>query len=334
MDQRTAKPAVTEEVAAAVGGSRSKALLALGIAVSAVCFWFVGRLFHVPRYAGFSGSLLAEPGWLVGLIVVSVTLLVAVLLATLIAGTIRFDAGLFCAAAGMVALSGRGGRMGDVLRGSAATTAGTPTVFVVLAVELVVLYAIVSIAWSVLWGLHKNGYLKADEFRDGVEDTDEPSIFKASALAMQIGVMTLVLLLLGQTDAKVQAVAAVSVSSFAGACAGYYLYPISPSPWLWIGPLFVGTAGYVLAYFGLGAGDDAWRSGQLAHALAPLARPLPLDYATAGPAAAILGYWMSRKWHRQRMTEAAVAATATPGAGTSGDGPAGASSGPGSASVG
>ena len=32
----------------------------------------------------------------------------------------------------------------------------------------------------------------------------------------------------------------------------------------------------------------------------PLARPLPLDYASMGPAGAMLGYWVSRSWHLER----------------------------------
>jgi hypothetical protein len=52
--------------------------------------------------------------------------------------------------------------------------------------------------------------------------------------------------------------------------------------------------------------DQALRNGVLQYPLAPLARPLPIDYATAGPAAALLGYWVSRRSHRQRVSEAAA----------------------------
>jgi hypothetical protein len=247
---------------------------------------------------------MAEPSPLVATLVVAAALLVSVLLATLIAGTVRFDAGLFCAALGMTALSIRGGHIGDVLR--QAGPSGSPVIFVHLALELVVLYALVALAWSVLWALHTGGHLKADEFRDGIEDTDEPLIFNISALAMQAGVMILGMMLLAQSDAKAQALAAVGISSFIGACAAYYMYPISASAWLWVGPMIVGIAGYIFAYLTLGHGDLLWKTGQLNFALAPLARPLPLDYATAGPAGAILGYWLSRRWHRQRLTESAA----------------------------
>jgi len=55
-----------------------------------------------------------------------------------------------------------------------------------------------------------------------------------------------------------------------------------------------------------------WKSGQGGGLLAPLARPLPLDYASLGTAGAILGYWTSRQWQRAKEleTEAAHAAGA------------------------
>src|SRR4051794_16392864 len=142
---------------AAAASRRSKSLLTVGVLVSMGCFGFASRTFHVPLAPRFDGSLLAQPAWIISVGVVAITLVVAVLLSTLIAGAVRFDAGLFCATAGMLALSGRCGRVGDVLRQSAGSA--EPRVLVVLAVELVSIYALVAVAWSVLWGLHQGGYL-------------------------------------------------------------------------------------------------------------------------------------------------------------------------------
>jgi hypothetical protein len=281
---------------------RTKAILVAGIAVAIGVFLFVSYKFQIPTYPHFGGSLLSDASPIITFIALGVGLIVAVLLATLVAGTLRFDAGLFCGVLGLSVISLRGGRVGDILR-TAAPGAQSPVIFVHFALELVVLYALISVAWSLLWGLHTGGYLKADEFRDGVEDTEEPLLFKISALVMQAGVMALCMFLLAQTDAKPQAIAAVGVSAFAGATAAYAMYPISPSSWLWVGPLAVGGAGYVLAYFNISPTDDLWKTGQLTHAMAPLARPLPIDYATAGPAGAILAYWMSRRRHRQHLAE-------------------------------
>jgi hypothetical protein len=301
------QPRPAESIAHQVAAAdyRPRFLLIIGLALAAAAFVFASRTFHVPASPHFDASLLAQPSPFISLGVVAVTLLTSVVLSTVIAGTIRFDAGLFCATVGMVALSIRSGRMGDLLR-QFAPTASTPAVFVHLALELVALYAFVAVAWSLLWGLHTGGRLKADEFRDGIEDTDEPLPFKVAALVMQAGVMALGVLLLAATDDKSQTIAAVFISAFVGACCAYYMYPISPSPWLWVGPMLVGVAGYAIAYFVTPAADDAWRTGHLTHGLAPLARPIPLDYASAGPAGAILGYWMSRRWHRQRLAEIAA----------------------------
>jgi hypothetical protein len=281
---------------------RTKLILLAGIAVAVGVFLFISYKFQIPTYPYFGGSLLSDASPITTFVALGVGLIVAVLLATLVAGTLRFDAGLFCGVLGLSVISLRGGRVGDILRVTA-PSAQSPVIFVHFALELVVLYALISVAWSLLWGLHTSGYLKADEFRDGVEDTDEPLLFKISALIMQAGVMALCMFLLAQTDAKPQVIAAVGVSAFAGATAAYAMYPISPSPWLWVGPLAVGGAGYMLAYFNINLTDDLWKTGQLTHALAPLARPLPIDYATVGPAGAILAYWMSRRRHRQQLAE-------------------------------
>ena len=289
---------------------RSRLLLLSGIALALGVIVATSKLFHVPAHREFGGSLLHEPSPIVAFVVVGTALVGCVVLCTLVAGRVRFDAGLFCAAVGAVALTARSGTVGDVLRARTAAGGGA-TVFVTFAAELVLLYALLGLAWSVLWMLHRQDYLKADQFRDGVEDTEDPAWIKVGALLMQAGVMALFMLLLAQTDSKTQVVWAVGISAYVGTIASYYVYPVSPSAWLWTGPMLVGLAGYVLAYFNLDVNDAAWRTGQLRFTFAALARALPLDYATAGTAGAVMGYWMGRKWYRQRMIEAGEGAAGT-----------------------
>jgi hypothetical protein len=105
--------------------------------------------------------------------------------------------------------------------------------------------------------------------------------------------MALCMSRLAWTDAKGQALASVGLSAFAGAVAAHLLFPVRRSRWLWTGPLLVGLAGYVLSFFFC---DNLWRIGQLQWLLGPLARPLPLDYASMGPAGALLGMWMAQRW--------------------------------------
>src|SRR4051812_9391607 len=102
---------VAEQVASV--GYRSKLLLLVALLLTMGAFVFASRTFRVPVSPRFDGSLLAQPSPFVSLAIVAVTMLAGVLISTLIAGTIRFDAGLFCATLGMVALSIRCGRMGD-----------------------------------------------------------------------------------------------------------------------------------------------------------------------------------------------------------------------------
>jgi hypothetical protein len=294
---------------------RVRLLLLTGIVVCVATFIAATKLFHIPAHVGFGGVILQEPSPISSFVALSAALVVCVLVGTLIAGSVRFDAGLFCAVLGMVAVSLRSGTLGDVLRTSAgANPVGGPTVFIGMAGEILLLYAVLGLAWSTLWLLHRQDFLKADQFRDGVEDTQDPLGIKVCALIMQAAATALLMLLLAQSDSKTQVLWSLAIASYLGAILAYFLYPIAPSPWLWAGPLIVGLAGYLGAYMMIRGEDPMWRTGQLLSAdaagqprplwMAPLVRALPIDYATVGTAAAILGYWMSRKWHQQRIAEA------------------------------
>jgi hypothetical protein len=276
---------------------RARLLLLCGCIACFLLFWEAGHLFRIPVYAHREVSLLLGSAPLVDLLVVMVVLVVSVLIGTLVAGTIRFDAGLFCATAGLIALTARGGTMGDVLRQYADRATMQPNAFLVLATELVILFAIVALAWSALWLLHRGDWLQGDAFRDGVEDVVDPLSQRIWALAMQAAVMAIVVLLLCQTDAKKQVLASVFIGAFIGSISAYAVFPVRPSIWYWAGPGLVGVVGYLWAFKSPGA----W---QIGHPDVALARPLPLDYASIGPAGAILGYWMSRRWQRGREEEA------------------------------
>jgi hypothetical protein len=302
---------------------RIRLLLLCGVVVSVGIFIASARLFRIPAHVAFGGVILHEPSPVASFAALSVALVVCVLVATLVAGSVRFDAGLFCAAVGMIAVTLRGGTLGDVLRASAgANPSGGPTVLIAMAGELLLLYAVLGLAWTTLWLLHRQDYLKADHFRDGVEDTEDPPFIKVCALIMQAGTTALIMLLLVQSDSKMQVLWSLAIASYLGAILSYFLYPIAPSPWLWAGPLLVGLGGYVAAYFAIDPASQLWRTGQLVTSdggaqprplwMAPLVRALPIDYATVGTAAAIMGYWMSRKWQQQRLAEAGEGKVTSP----------------------
>ena len=282
---------------------RARILLLVACCVCFILVLWASRLFAIPDDGAFSASLLQQPTPLLAILVCGVVFLGCVLIGSAIAGRGRFDAGLFAACAGLTAISARGGTMGDALR--LAGNTDRPTVFLAFAGELILLFALLAAGWWVQWLLQRRGLLHIDPRRDGVDDGRESLGHKISAAVMQALVMGCLMLVLAQSPAKQQALAAVALAAFGGSAISYYfLYPTSPSVWYWTGPLLVGLVGYLYAFI---SPPPAWAIGYLTSALSPLARPMPLDYASAGVAGAILGYWLSRRWHRERRTAVAEA---------------------------
>lgn len=280
---------------------RARFLLSVGSIGAFVLCWFVAAVVGIPAHPDYNASLLQQPSPVVALFVALVLIVACALLGSAVAGTVRYEAGLATAAIGILALSIRGGEMSYTLFYSTG-----PEVYLTLATELVLLYAILGVAWALLWMLRNNGWLQDDPFRDGVADVSEPVTQKLAALATQVVVMTIIMLILCETDRKPQVIAAVALSAFLGTLAAHSLFPTRPSLWYWTGPLIVGVVGYLLAY---SASTHTWVIGQVGGTLAPeLGRPLPLDYVGAGPAGAIIGYWTSRRWQRMREIDAASAA--------------------------
>src|SRR5439155_20689041 len=109
-----------------------------------------------------------------------------------------------------------------------------------------------------------------------------------------------IMLIFCQSDRKLQVMVTVWLASLAGAAGAYYLTPASPSRWFWSIPLICGLLGYIGTYF---QDSGGWVIGEPRGFFAPLARPLPIDYAGAGAAGALAGYWLSRWWHLRRMPE-------------------------------
>ena len=85
-----------------------------------------------------------------------------------------------------------------------------------------------------------------------------------------------------RVDAKKEVIAAVFLGCFVGASLTEYFFGKDDlEAWYWLGPALVGVLGYLLNYLTNAAGAPAV-TGHLAGWFAPLSRPLPLDYASAG----------------------------------------------------
>jgi hypothetical protein len=268
---------------------RARFLLTLAAVIAFILFWFIGRWFGIPFDRGYDDSLLLQKAAAMDFLLVIVGLFMSVNIGTIIAGPIRYDAGLCTACLGLLALSVRGGPIRYVLFADP-----KPDVYLTLLAELILLFLLLAAMAFFQKFFHTLGWLRADAQRDGLPDTEHLPSEKFQAAAVQVIIMAILIYFLAATDRKFQVLCAVAIASFVAAMIAHSIFPVRPSAWFWVGPLIVGAIGYIWAY----AQSGDWLIGASAN---PLARPLPLDYASVGPAAAIVGYWMSRRWHRDRV---------------------------------
>ena len=263
---------------------RTQALVLIASVVCVLVFWCGGALVNVPAEPGFQGSLLQQHNWFLAIVATDVLLACSIVLGSLIAGRSWFFAGLFAAVIGLTALSVRGGPSRYVLFDAAAHGAAR-SVFIRLLVEQVLLFLAIAIVWSFFWRRYEAARPVADS------DNKKSAGFMSTLLAVltQTAILALVVWLLAPTDAKKQVLVGVFIAGFVASSLAEYLFPDPKAAgWYWVGPFLVGAVGYTLAYMNA----VPWTIGTASGALANLAHPLPLDYASAGVAGTLLGYWI------------------------------------------
>ncbi|MFI5379914.1 MAG: hypothetical protein ACHRHE_11500 [Tepidisphaerales bacterium] len=272
---------------------RARILLLVASVTCGVVFWWMARTFGFPVAPGMCGSLAMHPGGVGFFLAVAATFFASMAVGTVLAGVIRFNAGLVAACIGLAVLSVRGGDLRQVLFGSI-DLLGASEVFERLALETVLLGMLVGCGWYVLKWLHLRGLIVDREGDPAAANKDVPSRNEALSVAVQTLVTALCMLLLMANEAKFQAIAAVGISSLVGGIVAQYLFPTASNGWYWLPPLVVGVIGFVLAYFNPAGAN----TGELVGRFAALGRPVPLDYAGSGVAAAIIGHWLARAWQR------------------------------------
>jgi len=270
-------------------GNRDRTLLIIGSVASFWIFSTVAALFSFPQFSGHDASLLAQPSAILILVMTAIVLVACVLITSFFAGIAHFEGGLFCAAVGLGALSTRGGSIRYTLMDSPGSG-----VFLRLLIELVLLFAFVGVGWLTLHVLRDMRLLRAEPHGD--DDLDAMPGQGALALGAQIILMIVLMLLFAQTDEKSQVIGSVALSAFLAALGAHSLFPARPSLWFWVTPLIVGAVGYVFAW----SSGNTLPGGAVGGLMPALARPLPLDYASAGVAGSIFGYWTSRRWQYER----------------------------------
>lgn len=260
-------------------------LLLTAVAIGAyVVSRYVLTVLGLPAVPQISSLLLLDQPVYAPLAVFSLMAILPLLARPLVGG-VRYDAPLFCAALGLLALPTHGGDVRNALLDS-----GSPAVYLRMAVELIVLAVGVLLGYVAL--VRPAGPLDVGEVDASASvehDIDTPAD-RLAAVGVQT-LMTLALLsILGQSPAKGQAMLGLALASGLSAWITYKTRVVRGSVWYVAGTLLAGLIAYVWTYFtpnGLPLGDTR---GYLAGA----ARSLPLHYATAGVAGTIYGYWAGR----------------------------------------
>ena len=287
-------------------------LVPVAILLAALGFWWIGALIDFPQYRGFDAGLLLQPLAAAKVLAVVLGVLVLTALCTAIAGRVRYDAGWACVAAGLYALRLRGGPVSAVLDGRG------NGVFLVLAAELLLLGLVLGGAWAVLHVLRERGVnaptlrrvLELPDARTRVADrkaTAESLDQKLLALLISAAVTAVGMMILCRTDQRAQVFFSLLVSGYAAAWVTHAFIPTRPAAWFWGGPILCGVIGYVAAW-GL-TPPQLLAIGHPGGFLAPLARALPLEYASVAVPAAVYRYVQSRTKQRLAVAETQRQAT-------------------------
>jgi hypothetical protein len=253
-------------------------------------FWWAGKWIGIPAERGYEASLLQQHSAALVVFATYVLLACAVIIGSLISGRAWFFGGLFAAAIGLMALSVRGGPMRYALFHAIARGTGKQ-VFLTLFFEQCLLFAAMGPLWWFFWSKYEIVRRAAGAQEPKTSEKSDGSLGSiVLALAAQVCITGAVILLLAATDNKKQVLVSTFFGGFVGAFAAEYFFaePKAVS-WYWIGPFAAGAIGYLVTYFttqGIATGDPGG-------SLAALARVYPLDYASAGIAGTMLGFWMA-----------------------------------------
>jgi hypothetical protein len=268
-------------------GTSARVGLIAAVAINCAIITVGSRWLRLPALPGFDGSILHQPSPLAAFAAIAILLLIATLVGTVVAGAVRFEAGLFAATLSLVTISFQCGTMQSVLL----EAGGNESVYNGLILELLIFTALIALLWMLLWALGKANIARDNPPPDA-DQVENTLLDCLTAAVTQIVATGVFMMFLCQSEAKNQSLASVAIASFLATCLAYKYAPVRPSIWYWSGPLIVGLIGYILAAMG----QDANLSiGSPIGTFAALARPLPIDYASVGPAGAMLAYWMMRK---------------------------------------
>jgi hypothetical protein len=146
-----------------------RVILVAGSMLCGFSFIWTGHLLGIPLEPGFSGSLLASTSPISAIAAVAIAMAISLGIASVFAAFIGKEAGLFCCCMGMAVLSIQCGAMRPVLQ-----YASGPWIFVILAVETLLLGMSIFGVWVVLQKLFDRN-TKSSEMKLAAPNESSPS---------------------------------------------------------------------------------------------------------------------------------------------------------------
>jgi hypothetical protein len=249
-------------------------------ALAVLVFWYVGKTFGIPHVRDYAGSLL-QGSAILNLLMVAVVYISITAAASIVLGRIRPGIGVFAAAFGLGVISFRGGTVSTVLRDlSPGTTYG---MFLAETVLLAVVAAV---------GMLISRFLAPLPPLAQMDDEVPPKMTdRLLSVGLQTAITLVLVLVLGQSDDKKQALAAVGIASLVATLVADNSLPVGFTPLAVIAPFAAALVGYAWA---LTAGGNS-PSG--------LVCAVPLDYASFGVAGTMMGHWMTHQWREEADEE-------------------------------
>lgn len=250
---------------------------------------------------GHGASLLNDPASVTAMVKTIVVVLPIGVAGTVAGRNVRPDVGLFAAAIALLAIRRSGGPTREVYL--VAPTSGT---LWLLAVEAILLAAALAGVFFVARRLVAGGHVLDDAAADQVHVEREDVGQRWLAFATQGLVVFVLLSILCRTDERMQVAGTLAVAAILASMCTVRFIPATPSIYFWLAPLALGAAGYVATAF---SGTANLMIGEPSGFFASVARALPLDFASAGVAGSLYGYWVGRTMIPEefRLTNATVA---------------------------
>ena len=267
--------------------TRNQRLGLLGIAVAAYALTALAAEpigFFIEE--GFGASLALDPAASTALIKAGIWTVLIGVAATFAGRGIRPDVGVFAACIALLAIRRIGGTSGDVYlhHSSAGAMRG-------LALELLLLGLILAAVHAISRLMVARGLMPDDAGHDSIRPKPEhlsQKLIAGGATALTVGMGVLIIC---RSDERMQITIGLAVSGLVASLCAVRFIPATPSVWFWAGPVLMGIVGYLIASVSPGATIVIGEPSGYAPALV---RPLPLDYASAGVAGALYGYWLGR----------------------------------------